>query len=134
RWLGAHPGYTLAKYGMTLATLGIAAEHEGERIRANCLWPRTLIATDAIANVLGGQSSMSRARTPEIMADAAYSILTDPLAPTGQMLIDEDVLRARGVDDFSRYAPPGERAELELELDLFLDEPQNLALLAETSS
>ncbi|GAA1003451.1 hypothetical protein Aple_003670 [Acrocarpospora pleiomorpha] len=67
RWLGAHPGYMLAKFGMTLATLGLAAEFAADGIAANCLWPRTLIATDAVANILGGDESMRRSRWPEIM-------------------------------------------------------------------
>lgn len=119
RWLGAHPGYMLAKYGMTLATLGFAAEFAGKPVAANCLWPRTTIATDAVANLLGGQEAVARTRQPEIMADAAYEVLTTPAAKlTGQTLIDEDVLRAAGVTDLSGYATtPGVS---EFDTDLFL--------------
>ena len=120
RWLGAHIGYTLAKYGMTLCTLGIAAEFADQGIAANCLWPRTTIATDAIANIHGGAETLARSRLPEIMADATYVILTSRGRElTGQTLLDEDVLRTSGVVDFSRYAAvPG---NTEFQSDIFLD-------------
>ena len=76
RWLGAHVGYMLAKYGMTLAALGFAAEFEPDGIASNTLWPRTAIATAAVQNLLGGDETMRRSRTPEIMADAAHAILS----------------------------------------------------------
>lgn len=105
RWLGAYPGYMLAKYGMTLATLGFAAEFSSVPVAANCLWPRTTIATDAVANLLGGEEALTRTRRPEIMADAAYAILTTPAAKlNGQTLIDEQVLHAAGVTDLGGYA------------------------------
>ena len=74
RWLGAHPGYMLAKYGMTLATLGLAAEFARAGVAANCLWPQTMIATDAVSNIIGEQAA-ARARRPEVMADAAHLVL-----------------------------------------------------------
>ncbi len=77
-WLGAHPGYMLAKYGMTLAALGIAAEYSGAPISSNCLWPETMIATAAVGNLLGGDDSIDHSRSPEIMADAAVEILGRP--------------------------------------------------------
>jgi NAD(P)-dependent dehydrogenase (short-subunit alcohol dehydrogenase family) len=118
RWLGAHPAYTLAKYGMSLLTLGWAAEYAEHGVAANCLWPETLIATAAVQNLLGGDAAMARARTPEIVADAAVEILTRPAREcTGQTFIDVDVLRDAGVDDFSRYGGSAE----ELELDVFVD-------------
>ncbi len=122
KWLGAHTGYTLAKYGMSLVTLGLAAEFAGEGIAANTLWPRTTIATAAVQNLLGGDRIMARSRTPEIYADAAYEVLTTPSRElTGRSLIVEDVLEAAGVADFSRYAAvPGTRDE-ELFPDIFLD-------------
>ena len=119
-WLGAHPGYMLAKYGMSLATLGIAAEFADSGLAANCLWPQTTIATDAIGNLLGGADALTRSRTAQIMADASYAILTaDSRSRTGQTLIDEDVLRASGVEDFAPYAVSG--VDQGLETDLFLD-------------
>lgn len=120
RWLGAHPAYTLAKFGMTIATLGLAAEFAGRGVAANCLWPRTLIATDAVTNLMGGAEAVSRARSPKIMADAAHAILSsDSRARTGATFIDEDVLRGEGIIDFSVYADPARDGELVL--DLFVD-------------
>jgi citronellol/citronellal dehydrogenase len=120
RWLGAHPGYMLAKYGMTLATLGIAAEFADSGIAANCLWPLTLVATDAVGNLLGGPTALARARKPDIIADAAHAVLVTPSRQrTGQALIDEDVLREHGVTDLHRYAM-SDGAET-FETDLFVD-------------
>jgi citronellol/citronellal dehydrogenase len=102
-WLGANVGYMLAKYGMTLAALGFAAELEGDGIASNTLWPRTTIATAAVQNLLGGSEMSAKSRTPEIMADAAYAIISRPPAErTGQQFIDEDVLP--GVD-LTQYGP-----------------------------
>jgi citronellol/citronellal dehydrogenase len=118
RWAGEHLGYTLAKYGMSLCTLGLAEELRRDGIAVNSLWPRTVIATAAVQNLLGGDEAIARARLPEIMADAAHAILTRPAADcTGNFLIDEDVLREEGASDFECYrAGPEEPA-----LDLFLD-------------
>ncbi|HET9073793.1 MAG TPA: NAD(P)-dependent oxidoreductase [Solirubrobacteraceae bacterium] len=103
RWLGANVGYMLAKYGMTLAALGFAAEFADAGIASNTLWPRTVIATAAVQNVLGGTEMMARSRTPEIMADAAYAIISrPPRERTGETLIDEDVLAGA---DLSAYGP-----------------------------
>ena len=78
RWLGPHVGYTIAKYGMTLCALGFAAEFRQDGIASNALWPRTLIATAAVQNLLGGDEAMARARKPELYADAAYAVITKP--------------------------------------------------------
>ena len=122
RWLGAHTGYTLAKYGMTMATLGFAAEFAEAGIAANTLWPRTTIATAAVQFALGGERMMRASRTPEIYADAAYEVLTKPSREyTGQTLIVEDVLEAAGVTDFSRYAAVPGTPDSELFPDIFLD-------------
>lgn len=122
KWLGAHTGYTLAKYGMTMATLGIAAEFAADGIAANTLWPRTTIATAAVQYSLGGDRMMAASRTPEIYADAAYAVLTRPAATyTGQTLIVEDVLEAAGVTDFSGYAAVPGTPDSELFPDVFLD-------------
>ncbi|MCA1224284.1 SDR family oxidoreductase [Streptomyces sp. 8L] len=116
-WLGAHPGYTLSKYGMTLLTLGWAAEYAEVGISANCLWPQTTIATAAVVNVLRGRELASRSRTPEIMADAATILLNAaPSEQTGGTLIDADVLAAAGITDLDGYGGSDDP-----ELDLFLD-------------
>ena len=122
RWLGGHTGYTLAKYGMTMATLGLAAEFADAGIAANTLWPRTTIATAAVKFALGGDRMMKVSRTPEIYADAAYEILTKPARSySGQTLIVEDVLEAAGVTDFSGYAAVPGTPDSELFPDIFLD-------------
>ncbi|MDL9979377.1 SDR family oxidoreductase [Microbacterium sp. ASV49] len=121
KWLGAHTGYTLAKYGMTMATLGIAAEFASEGVAANTLWPRTTIATAAVLYSLGGDRMMKVSRTPEIYADAAYEVLQQPAREyTGQTLIVEDVLEAAGVSDFSGYAAVPGTPDGELFPDIFL--------------
>ena len=122
RWLGAHTGYTLAKYGMTMATLGMAAELARDGIAANTLWPATTIATAAVQFALGGDRMMKVSRTPEIYADAAYAVLTKPAREyTGQTLIVEDVLRDAGVTDFTQYAAVPGTPDAELFPDIFLD-------------
>ncbi|MCU4298522.1 NAD(P)-dependent oxidoreductase [Brevibacterium permense] len=128
-WAGRHLGYTMAKYGMSLVTLGLAEEQRVAGVAANSLWPRTTIATAAVNNLLGGEQLMARSRKPEIMAEAAWVILTsDPREVTGNFFIDDDVLRGAGVTDFSIYAHDPSRVGSighgpdDLELDLFLDE------------
>ncbi|WP_434811041.1 SDR family oxidoreductase [Microbacterium sp. bgisy189] len=122
KWLGAHTGYTMAKYGMSMATLGMAAEFAKDGIAANTLWPATTIATAAVQFALGGDRMMKVSRTPEIYADAAYQVLLQPAASyTGQTLIVEDVLAASGVTDFSGYAATPGTPDNELYPDIFLD-------------
>jgi citronellol/citronellal dehydrogenase len=108
KWFAPHVAYSMAKYGMSLCTLAWAEEFRKVGIAANALWPRTTIATAAV-NMLGGDPMMSRSRTPEIMADAAYVILTQPSRDfTGRFCIDDLVLFDAGVRDFSKYlAVPG---------------------------
>lgn len=121
-WLARHPAYTVAKYSMTIATLAIGAEFADRGVAANCLWPRTIIGTDAIKNIYGGEESMRKSRRPEIMADAAYQILTaDSRTSTGRTVLDEDVLRDAGVTDFSPYAFTGDGSDTDLELDIYVD-------------
>jgi citronellol/citronellal dehydrogenase len=116
RWLAAHSAYTLSKMGMTMITLGVAADEPA--IGANCLWPRTIIATAAVQNLLGGDEAMSRARTPEILADAAHAILVrDPGSTTGNTFIDDEVLAEAGITDLDGYAAEG----ADLVLDIFVD-------------
>jgi citronellol/citronellal dehydrogenase len=116
RWLAGHSAYTLSKMGMTMITLGVAADEPG--IGANCLWPRTIIATAAVQNLLGGDEAMARARTPEILADAAHAILgRDPASTTGNTSIDDEVLAEAGITDLSGYAAE----DSDLVLDIFVD-------------
>jgi citronellol/citronellal dehydrogenase len=104
RWFAPHVAYTIAKYGMSLCVLGMAEEFRGAGIAVNALWPRTIIATAAVRNLLGGDEAVRRARKPDIMGDAAHAILTRPSPEfTGRFVIDEDVLREEGVSDFSGY-------------------------------
>jgi len=117
KWWGAHPGYTLAKMGMSFVTLGLAAEFGAQGVAINALWPRSIIATDALNMIPGVQ--LERCRKPEIVADAAQAVLLrDSRSCNGQFLIDEDVLREAGVSDFSGYAVDPAQAILP---DLFLD-------------
>jgi citronellol/citronellal dehydrogenase len=101
RWFGPHVAYSMAKYGMSLCTLGLAEEFEG-KVAVNSLWPRTTIATAAV-NLVGGEELMRASRTPDIMADAAHAILTRDVTYTGHFCLDEDVLREAGVTDFTPY-------------------------------
>jgi citronellol/citronellal dehydrogenase len=119
RWLQGHSAYTLSKMGMTMITLGLAADEAEAGIGANCLWPRTIIATAAVQNLLGGDEAMRRARTPEIVADAAHAVLVrDPRSCTGNAFIDDEVLAEAGITDLDRYAA---RADTDLSLDIFVD-------------
>jgi citronellol/citronellal dehydrogenase len=104
KWFAPHVAYSIAKYGMSLCTLAWAAEFSKDGIAANALWPRTTIATAAV-QMLGGEVMMSQSRKPEIMADAAHAILCKPSREfTGNFCIDDLVLHAAGVRDFSKYA------------------------------
>lgn len=105
RWFAPHLAYSLSKFGMSLCVLGMAEEFRSAGVAINALWPRTAIATAAVRNLLGGDDAVRRCRTPEIVADAAYEILTRPSREcTGRFFLDEDVLRDSGIDDFSNYA------------------------------
>ncbi|RLK46806.1 citronellol/citronellal dehydrogenase [Alkalispirillum mobile] len=118
---GPHLAYSLAKFGMSLCTLGLAEEFRDRGVAFNSLWPRTLLDTAAVRNLLGGEAMARRARRPEIMADAAHMVLTRPAREqTGQFLIDEAVLREAGVTDFSRYRGDPDLPESALQDDLFL--------------
>ena len=117
RWWAPHTGYTLAKMGMSFVTIGLAAEFGPQGVAVNALWPRTVIATDAI-NMIPGVS-VAQCRKPEIVADAAHAILVSPSREfTGRFVIDEDILRERGTTDFSGYAMDSSQSLLP---DLFLD-------------
>jgi citronellol/citronellal dehydrogenase len=118
-WLGAHPSYTLSKYGMTLLSLGWAEEYADAGIGFACLWPETYIATAAVANSPNFQTMMAASRSPEIMADAAVKILSRPSADVnGKCFIDSAVLAEAGVTDLSRYGGGDNPI-----LDIFVDKP-----------
>jgi citronellol/citronellal dehydrogenase len=118
RWFKGHTAYTMAKYGMSMCTLGMAEEFRADGIAVNSLWPRTTIATAAI-EVNFPEAILKASRKPAIVADAAYAILNRPgRSATGNFYIDETVLREEGVTDFDRYAVSPGRA---LYTDLFLD-------------
>ncbi|OBA98952.1 short chain dehydrogenase [Mycolicibacterium fortuitum] len=118
-WLGAHPSYTLSKYGMTLLSLGWAAEYANTGIGFSCLWPETYIVTSAVTNLADGQNLAQSSRKPDIMADAAVEILSRPAAEVnGQTFIDSEVLTASGVTDLSPYGGGDNPI-----IDIFIDAP-----------
>ena len=119
KWFRDHVAYTIAKYGMSLCVLGMAEEFRADGIAVNALWPRTVIATAAVAMIPGAQEHVGMMRTPAIVADAAHAIFRrDARTTTGRFLLDEDVLRESGVRDFDLYAvKPGSP----LLPDLFVD-------------
>jgi citronellol/citronellal dehydrogenase len=121
KWFAGHVAYTIAKYGMSMCMLGMAEEFREAGVACNALWPRTIIATAAVQNLLGGDAAMARARKPEIMGDAACAILRRPSREcTGNFFIDDEVLAAEGITDLSSYRYGGAREE-DLAVDLFLD-------------
>jgi NAD(P)-dependent dehydrogenase (short-subunit alcohol dehydrogenase family) len=121
RWLGAHPSYTLSKYGMTLLSLGWAAEYADDGIGFSCRWPETYIATSAVTNLADGGDLVKASRSPEIMGDAAVAILSQPPADVnGKTYIDSEVLAESGVTDLSRYGGGDNPI-----LDIFVDGPQS---------
>jgi len=104
KWFAPHTAYSMAKFGMSMVVLGLAGELRPQGIAVNALWPRTLIATAAVQNLLGGEDMMRHGRKPEIVADAAYAIFLKPSREfTGNFLIDDNFLAANGVTDFDRY-------------------------------
>jgi len=119
KWFRDHVAYTIAKYGMSLCVLGMAEEFRGDGIGVNALWPRTTIATAALALLPGMRERVAQTRKPEIVADAAFVIFgREARTTTGNFFIDEEVLRAAGETDFERYAmQPG----TPLIPDLFID-------------
>jgi NAD(P)-dependent dehydrogenase (short-subunit alcohol dehydrogenase family) len=116
-WLGAHPAYTLSKYGMTLLSLGWASEYADTGIGFACLWPETYIATAAVANSPNFESMLARSREPQIMGDAAVEIFSRPAAAVnGKCYIDSEILVESGVTDLSRYGGGDDPI-----LDIFVD-------------
>jgi citronellol/citronellal dehydrogenase len=121
KWFGQHLAYTMSKYGMSMVTLGMAERYREDGVAFNSLWPRTLIATAAVEFIVGGEAAMKKARTPEIMADAAHSILLrDSREFTGNFCIDDEILVAEGVDLAGYSAAP----EADLQIDIFVDGPR----------
>ena len=119
RWFGSHSAYTIAKYGMSMCVLGMAAEFKEQGVAVNALWPRTAIATAAVKNLLGGDEMIKHSRKPDIMADAAYIILTKKSSTfTGQFCIDDEILIDAGMENLEQYSvEPG----VDLMPDFFLD-------------
>ncbi len=105
RWFAPHVAYTMAKFGMSMCVLGMAGELAADGIAVNALWPRTTIATAAVQNLLGGDEVVKGSRKPDIMADAAYIILTKPSREfTGQFCIDDETLASAGITDLESYS------------------------------
>ena len=124
RWFKDHTAYSLAKFGMSLLSLGWAAEFEG-RIAVNCLWPRTTIDTAAVRNLLGGEAMANASRRPEIMGDAARAILERGRDFTGWFCLDDLVLAAEGVTDFDAYSVvPGARLQPDFFVPANAPEPE----------
>lgn len=105
RWFAPHVAYTMAKFGMSMCVLGMAGEFKERGVAVNALWPKTVIATAAVQNLLGGDEVVKKSRKPDIMGDAAYEILTrDSRSCTGNFFVDEVVLKEAGVTDLDQYA------------------------------
>ena len=118
KWFKNNLAYTMAKYGMSMCVLGMAEEFKNDSIAVNALWPRTSIATAAVRNLLGGKSAVRHSRKPEIVADAAYLILTKLSKEcTGNFFIDDEILKEHGITDLDKYA---EDSSVELYNDFFL--------------
>ena len=119
KWFRHHVAYSMAKYGMSMCVLGMAGEFRDQGIAVNALWPRTVIATAAVQNLLGGDEIVARGRTPGIMADAAHILLTKPSREfTGNFCVDDDVLQSAGITDLSAYAVDPDK---ELQPDFFVE-------------
>jgi citronellol/citronellal dehydrogenase len=104
RWFAGHTAYTMAKFGMSMCVLGMAAEFKPDGVAFNALWPRTGIATAAIQFALAGEQGLRQCRKPEIMADAAYRVFNKPAREfSGNFLIDDSFLYAEGERDFDQY-------------------------------
>ncbi len=118
RWFAPHVAYTMSKFGMSMCVLGMAEEFQEQGVAVNALWPRTVIATAAVQNLLGGDAMVQRSRKPEIMADAAHAILIrDSREWSGNFFVDDEVLRDEGVTELDHYAV---NPEMELMDDFFL--------------
>ncbi|MDM1756468.1 MULTISPECIES: NAD(P)-dependent oxidoreductase [unclassified Acinetobacter] len=120
KWFASYAPYTITKYGMSMLTIGMSQEFAHYGISVNSLWPKTIIATAAVEFTVGGKQLFNQARLPTIMADAAYAILTsEKRAISGRLMIDEDILREKGVTDFAQYRYAD--TDDELMVDLFVE-------------
>jgi citronellol/citronellal dehydrogenase len=118
KWFAPHVAYTMAKFGMSMCVLGMADEFRERGVAVNALWPESVIATAAVQNLLGGDAIVQRSRKPQIMADAAHHILTQPSRScSGNFFIDVDVLQSKGVTDFDQYAVD---PSVEMQRDFFI--------------
>jgi len=123
RWFQNHVAYTMAKYGMSMCVLGMAEEFKKDGIAVNAIWPRTAIYTAAMEMLGGGKEIANQCRTSDIMADAAYVILTrDSKTFTGNFCVDDQILREEGMKEFSRYLANPDGKESDLMPDFFLDD------------
>jgi citronellol/citronellal dehydrogenase len=121
KWFAPHVAYTMAKFGMSMCVLGMAEELKSQKIAVNALWPRTVIATAAVQNLLGGDATIRGSRKPDIMADAAYAIFARKSTDfTGHFCVDDEVLRESGVTDLSHYSMTPGMKDSELLPDYFL--------------
>ena len=121
KWFAAYGPYTTTKYGMSMLTLGMSEEFASYGISVNSLWPKTIIATAAVEHEVGGRDLFKHARTPQIMADAAYQIMiSENRSLTGRLIVDEEILVERGFTDLDKYRE--EPGDAKLMVDLFLDE------------
>ncbi len=119
-WFKGHGAYTVSKYGMSLLALAFAGEFAEQGVASNALWPKTLVATAAVQNLLGGDAAMAKSRRPEVYADAAYAIFCrNSRECTGNTYLCEDVLAEEGITDLSPYSYAG--ADAELGRDLYVD-------------
>src|SRR5271170_2667523 len=130
KWFAPHTAYSMSKFGMSLVVLGLAGELRSRNIAVNALWPRTVIATAAIQNLLGGDARMRQARKPEIMADAAYAIFAKPSREfTGNFLIDDNFLAQSGVSDFEHYrVDPSQKLVQDFFVPADMAPPKNVSL------
>ncbi|MCO5233790.1 MAG: NAD(P)-dependent oxidoreductase [Chitinophagales bacterium] len=104
KWFGPHVAYSISKYNMSLFVLGMAEEFKG-KVGVNALWPRTTIATAAVQNLLGGNDMVNMSRKPEILADAAYYILSRSAKDcSGNFFVDDELLASEGIHDLDKYA------------------------------
>jgi citronellol/citronellal dehydrogenase len=118
RWFAPHVGYTMAKFGMSMVILGVAGEYRG-RVGVNALWPRTAIDTAAMTE-FSDHIDIGKLRSPEIMADAAYLLMTsDAKTTTGRFFVDDELLAEHGIHDLTRYAQPGV-ADIDITPDVFV--------------
>lgn len=133
RWFSSHLAYTMAKYGMSMCVLGMQEEFKQYNISVNALWPRTAIDTAALQMLLGADQSQKHGRKPEILADAAYWILTHESKPTGQFFLDDEVLLKVGIRNLDQYAVDPKYKD-EIHLDFFVDPPEEALVTKDVAS